>query len=80
MKTDTTAFPVPKAFVPIPVTTPDGVRWLEVAACSDIYSHYKRMADVVKFGDRFYRKVSYNSDSFLIHYREVPESAIAINS
>lgn len=72
-----TATPVQDAFVPLHVITPDGVNWLEVVADADIYAHYKRMPQVVEYDGKFYNKASFNSDSFLIVYREVEKKRLA---
>ena len=66
------------AFDASPVQTPDGVRWLQVVADADIYPHFKRLPEVCQFDGRLYRKCGFNSDSFLIHYREVSEKKVAI--
>jgi len=72
-----TATPVTDAFVPLHVTTPDGVNWLEVVADADIYSHYKRLPQVVEYHGKLYNKTSFNSDSFIIVYREVEKKTVA---
>lgn len=72
-----TAIAIHDAFVPLATTTPDGIKWLQVVADSNIYEHYKSLPNVVKYNGCYYQKMSFNSDSFLIHYKELSESQIA---
>jgi len=65
------------AFYANPLQTPDGVNWLRVQADSDIYDHFKSLPEIVKFDNKFFRKMSYNSDIHIINYREISENQIA---
>jgi len=75
-----TATAIQDAFVPLALTDPDGGRWLQVVAESDIYSHFKRLPSVVRCDGILYQKMSHNSDSFLIWYKEVAESQVAFKA
>jgi len=67
------------ALLPLHVTTPDGVKWLEFVAEPGkfIYDQYKSMPNALKSDGVLYMKVSHNSDSFKIVYRECLESDLA---
>lgn len=67
------------ALLPVYVTTPDGVHWVEFIAEPgiSIYQQYKRMPNALKADGRIYKKVSFNSDSFKIVYRECQEKDLA---
>jgi hypothetical protein len=59
-------------------TAPDGIHWLQVlgAAGADTYPHYKSLPAAVKRGERYYERVSFNSDTGSIWYKEVSESEL----
>lgn len=67
------------ALLPLHVTTPDGVHWLEFVAEPgiSIYKQYKSMPNALKSDGRLYMKVSHNSDSFKIVYRQCEEANLA---
>ena len=70
---------IDNALLPVYVTTPDGVHWLEFIAepGESIYQQFKSMPNALRAGGRVYRKMSHNSDSFKIVYRECLETDLA---
>ena len=67
------------ALIPLKSTTPDGVKWLQFVADphQPIYNQFKSLPNALKSDGILYMKVSHNSDSFLITYRQCKESDLA---
>lgn len=54
-----------------PNTTPDGVNWLQLDLNrDDPTGHYMSLPGVLTFEGRSYAKVSYNTDSWHVTYRD----------
>lgn len=71
---------VKSAFVPTAaVATPDGIKWLEVKGTEDYtYDSYKKLPLTVRYDGILYLKVSFNSDTDTIYYKETTIEKVAV--
>jgi len=73
----TVATPVENVMIPLDnPTDSNGVRWLIFRYTSDDKDPWK-WARVIKFQDRLYAWMSWNSDNYRVNYKEISESQLA---
>jgi hypothetical protein len=56
----------------------DGVHWFQTDVTSLDFDKFKALPSVVKYHDKTYRKVGWNSDNGTVSYRESDAFAVAI--
>jgi hypothetical protein len=70
------ATPVPNAIVPGVIDTIDGIQWFMIYN-GGTFEEFKALPNVVKMDGKYFVKMSWNSDSNTVSYRETPENKIA---
>jgi hypothetical protein len=71
------AIPVTNAIVPDSIDTFDGVKWFMVRN-GGTFEEFKALPKVVKMDEKYFVKMSFNSDTHTVSYRETPSNMIAI--
>jgi hypothetical protein len=70
------ATPVPNALVPDRIDTFDGIMWFMIRN-GGTYDEFVALPKVCKMDGKYFVKVSWNSDSHTVAYKETPASMIA---
>jgi hypothetical protein len=71
-----TAIPVNNALVPDQIDTFDGVMWFMIRNGGTL-KEFKALPKVVGMDGKFFVKMSWNSDTHTVSYRETPAKHIA---
>lgn len=70
-----TATPV-NAYLPASIQKFDGVDWM-IFYNNGTFEEYKEMPKVLLYNGKYFGKMGWNSDTFTVQYKEMPEDKIA---
>jgi hypothetical protein len=65
-----------QAILPEAIQTIDGVQWFYIRN-GGTFDEYQALPKVVLLDGKYFIKTGFNSDTFTVHYKNVPKSSLA---